>query len=376
MKTQSLGDLRPVTFEDFVGYENEKKFLSRMISVLSKDVEDVRRKNPQADEILVSTDHILVIGLPGCGKTTLAQIYAKKMAQEAFSKGWPVWADFNRSTGVEEWVGGTPNVPFRWATVEGRILKDASDINDYLRYMQDFGVLIIDEFQQVGEKAVEVLYSMMHDGKWYSQKDGKMLTSRGLTIIATTTDESEIPNAILSRFATQIRLNSYTKDDLTKIVNDTCKKIGIHCDDREISDLVAVRGRGIPREIISILKTARTILRGDGDSVLLTKDVVKEASIQKGYGPMGLTKGDARVMLSLREAMREGRKAIGAESLAIIAGYGTTKNYKKAAEFLVMMGYVVPSSRGTVLTEAGKKALSLAEEESDFSSIAPERNSR
>jgi Holliday junction resolvasome RuvABC ATP-dependent DNA helicase subunit len=377
----SIGDIRPTTFDDFVGYEADKRSLRTSIKALGKDIgvaKDIdRQEDPNRNRwnmaYQVSSDNVLIIGLPGCGKTTLAEIYAMERARVAVDEEWPTWMiQQTGDKGVERWTGGYPNRPFRWALVEGRTLKTEEVVDEYLCHLQAYGTLIIDEFQQVDKKAMRIFYSLLHEGEWYSHLNGRPMNAWGFNIVATTTDESSIPDAIVGRFLTQIRLNSYTTDDMVKIVREASTKIGVRIVDDSVVGLLVERGRSNPRTVVSILSKARTILRAEGDSDVLTTNIVREASIQMGLGPLGLTKADVEVMIFLRRVKQGGgRGAVGANTLATVAKYGSVENYKKAEHFLISRSYVVPSSGGTVLMASGESALSLAEADPDFRFVDP-----
>jgi len=377
----SLGKMRPETFEDFRGYEPQKRSLKTSLIALSKDIDVAKKIDLESNRdrkewdsaYYVSSDHVLIYGMPGCGKTTLAEIYAMERSRMAVENDWPIWMmGDSKDKGVERWTGGRPDRPFRWSVVEGRMLKTEVDIDRYLCYLQAYGTLIIDEFQEVDDKAMSVLYSFLHEGEWYSHTRKATVRAWGFNVVATTTNDESIPDPIKSRFLTKISLDSYSKEDMRMMVEKACSDMGVVVDDDSVIDMIVERGRDYPRSVISFLSNVRTYLRAYGDSNVINKDIVREASLGNEVGPLGLTRFDARVMLYLLNNRHIG--AIGVDTLASVSKCSGPKGFHSRARFLVMRGYIAPvSGKGTQLLEAGEKALVTAMSDPDFIIIDPDR---
>ena len=376
----SLGDIRPTNFDGFIGRDSEKTSLINSLRALERDVESAKKMDIEAGKRTweaaydVASDHVLISGLAGCGKTTLAQIYAEERSKAAINLDWPIWVEKNGDPGVDKWDGGLPDRPYRWSVVEGRMISSEEILDRYLCFMQAYGTLVIDEFQFVDKNATRILYSLMHDGEWFSRFRGHIVKVSGFSVVATTTDDDEIPEPLVSRFPIKINLNSYRKEDLCKIAVNACEKIGVSILGDEALNLAIQRGRDTPREIVSLLRMARTILRAKGDCSVIDEGTVREASIQLGNGPMGLTKNEIKVMSYLRdaeEAARKEGKTIAKGTLSAIGGYGKIDKYLRSQSFLIARGYVSPGHGGTSLTKMGREIISLIRKEPDFVSVDP-----
>ena len=119
-RSDDVGDtaLRPQSLSDFVGQAQARKNLSIFI--------EAARKRGEA------LDHVLFVGPPGLGKTTLAQIVAKELG-----------------------------VGFR--ATSGPVIAKAGDLAALLTNLEERDVLFIDEIHRLSPAVEEVLYPAMED---------------------------------------------------------------------------------------------------------------------------------------------------------------------------------------------------------------------
>ena len=110
--------IRPQVLADFVGQQQARENLSVYI-------EAARRR---ADAL----DHVLFVGPPGLGKTTLAQIVAKELG-----------------------------VNFR--STSGPVIAKAGDLAAQLTNLEERDVLFIDEIHRLNPAVEEILYPAMED---------------------------------------------------------------------------------------------------------------------------------------------------------------------------------------------------------------------
>ena len=110
--------LRPQTLDEFVGQAKVRANLKVFIEAAKKRSE--------------ALDHVLFVGPPGLGKTTLAQIMAKELG-----------ANF-RST-------------------SGPVIAKAGDLAALLTNLEDRDVLFIDEIHRLNPAVEEILYPAMED---------------------------------------------------------------------------------------------------------------------------------------------------------------------------------------------------------------------
>ncbi|MDR3465611.1 MAG: AAA family ATPase, partial [Xanthobacteraceae bacterium] len=119
-RADDIGDtsLRPQALADFVGQQQARANLQVFI--------DAARKRGEA------LDHVLFVGPPGLGKTTLAQIVARELG-----------------------------VGFR--ATSGPVIAKAGDLAALLTNLEDRDVLFIDEIHRLSPAVEEVLYPAMED---------------------------------------------------------------------------------------------------------------------------------------------------------------------------------------------------------------------
>src|ERR1700729_2512564 len=119
-RVDDVGDtaLRPQLLSEFVGQAQARANLSIFI-------EAARKRNE-------ALDHVLFVGPPGLGKTTLAQIVARELG-----------------------------VGFR--ATSGPVIAKAGDLAALLTNLEDRDVLFIDEIHRLSPAVEEVLYPAMED---------------------------------------------------------------------------------------------------------------------------------------------------------------------------------------------------------------------
>ena len=119
-RSDDVGDtaLRPQLLSEFVGQAQARRNLSIFI-------EAARKRNE-------ALDHVLFVGPPGLGKTTLAQIVARELG-----------------------------VGFR--ATSGPVIAKAGDLAALLTNLEERDVLFIDEIHRLSPAVEEVLYPAMED---------------------------------------------------------------------------------------------------------------------------------------------------------------------------------------------------------------------
>src|ERR1700726_3138502 len=209
--------LRPQLLSEFVGQAQARKNLSIFI--------EAARKRGEA------LDHVLFVGPPGLGKTTLAQIVARELG-----------------------------VGFR--ATSGPVIAKAGDLAALLTNLEERDVLFIDEIHRLSPAVEEVLYPAMEDfqldliiGEGPAARSVKIELAR-FTLVGATTRAGLLTNPLRDRFGIPVRLNFYTEEELEKIVTRGARvlKIGVTPDG---ANEIARRARGTPRIAGRLLRRVR-----------------------------------------------------------------------------------------------------------------------
>src|SRR5476651_1676969 len=171
--------LRPQLLSEFVGQAQARANLSIFI-------EAARKRNE-------ALDHVLFVGPPGLGKTTLAQIVARELG-----------------------------VGFR--ATSGPVIAKAGDLAALLTNLEDKDVLFIDEIHRLNPAVEEILYPAMEDfqldliiGEGPAARSVK-IDLPPFTLVGATTRSGLLATPLRDRFGIPLRLVFYTHAELAKIV--------------------------------------------------------------------------------------------------------------------------------------------------------------
>src|ERR1700741_1795769 len=229
-RSDDVGDtaLRPQLLAEFVGQAQARANLSIFI-------EAARKRNE-------ALDHVLFVGPPGLGKTTLAQIVARELG-----------------------------VGFR--ATSGPVIAKAGDLAALLTNLEERDVLFIDEIHRLSPAVEEVLYPAMEDfqldliiGEGPAARSVKIELAK-FTLVGATTRAGLLTNPLRDRFGIPVRLNFYTEAELEQIVTRGARvlKIGMTQDGaREI----ARRARGTPRIAGRLLRRVRDFAAVEGAAAI------------------------------------------------------------------------------------------------------------
>src|SRR3981189_3059854 len=218
-RADDVGDtaLRPQLLSEFVGQAQARANLSIFI--------EAARKRGEA------LAHVLFVGPPGLGKTTLAQIMARELG-----------------------------VGFR--STSGPVIAKAGDLAALLTHLEDRDVLFIDEIHRLNPAVEEILYPAMEDyqldliiGEGPAARSVKIDLAR-FTLVGATTRAGLLTNPLRDRFGIPVRLNFYTEEELELIVTRGARVLRIAVTP-DGADEFARRARGPPRIAGRLLKRVR-----------------------------------------------------------------------------------------------------------------------
>lgn len=308
--------LRPQTLDDFVGQAAARANLKVFIEAAKG----------RGDAL----DHVLFVGPPGLGKTTLAQIMAREMG-----------------------------VNFR--STSGPVIAKAGDLAALLTNLEDRDVLFIDEIHRLSPAVEEILYPAMEDfqldliiGEGPAARSVKIDLAR-FTLVAATTRLGLITNPLRDRFGIPVRLNFYTVEELELIVRRGARILSMPiADDGAVE--IARRARGTPRIAGRLLRRVRDFASVAGAETVSRK-VADEALSRLEVDALGLDQLDRRYLSMI--AMNFGGGPVGIETIA--AGLSEPRDAIEdiIEPYLIQQGFIQRTPRGRVLTANAWKHLGL-----------------
>lgn len=265
--------LRPQHLQEYIGQGAIKENLLVFIKAAKKRKE--------------ALDHILLFGPPGLGKTTLATVIAHELGVQI-------------------------------VTSAGTALQKPADIISLLSSIQPYSVVFIDEIHRLKLPLEEMLYTAMEDYR-LDIMVGKGQASEAVsfplppfTLVGATTRNGDLSAPLRHRFGEVLRLQFYTLEELSQIVQRTAKLLNIGID-AKASDSIARSARGTPRIANRLLKRIRDFANiSDIDTISAT--FARECLSKLGIHEEGLDRNDAMLLTVMIEKF-QGR-AIGVKTLA------------------------------------------------------------
>ena len=317
-KSEDLdANIRPDRLADFTGQEQARANLSIFIEAAK-----------QRGEAL---DHVLFVGPPGLGKTTLAQIMAKELG-----------------------------VNFR--STSGPVIAKAGDLAALLTNLEDRDVLFIDEIHRLNPAVEEILYPAMEDyqldliiGEGPAARSVKIDLAK-FTLVAATTRLGLLTTPLRDRFGIPVRLQFYTVPELELIVTRGARimSIGIDADG---SLEIAKRARGTPRIAGRLMRRVRDFAIVAG-SDRITRDIADKALDQLGVDAIGLDELDRRYLGVIGVNFSGG--PVGIETIAASLSEPRDAIEDIIEPYLIQQGFLQRTPRGRVLTPRAFEHMGLS----------------
>jgi Holliday junction DNA helicase RuvB len=308
--------LRPLSLEAFIGQAQARANLRVFVEAAKA----------RGDAL----DHVLLVGPPGLGKTTLAQIVARELG-----------------------------VGFR--STSGPVIAKAGDLAALLTNLEERDVLFIDEIHRLNPAVEEILYPAMEDfqldliiGEGPAARSVKIDLAK-FTLVGATTRSGLLTTPLRDRFGIPIRLNFYTHEELEEIVRRGARVLGVGITEEGARE-VARRARGTPRIAGRLLRRVRDFASVEGMETIDAK-VADRALRALEVDSLGLDALDHRYLNTI--AVTFGGGPVGIETIAAALSEPRDAVEEIVEPYLLQQGFVQRTPRGRLLTPLSYRHLGL-----------------
>ncbi|HKL94327.1 MAG TPA: Holliday junction branch migration DNA helicase RuvB [Clostridia bacterium] len=309
--------LRPKTMDEYIGQDKIKSNLLVYINAAKK----------RGDAL----DHVLLYGPPGLGKTTLAHIIASELGAQIH-------------------------------VTSGPAIEKAADLASILSNLEKGDILFIDEIHRLNRNIEEVLYPAMEDygidfmfGKGPSARSVRLSLPQ-FTLIGATTRAGMLSSPLRDRFGVILRLESYTPDDLKKIITRSAGLLNISIES-EAGDELSKRSRGTPRIANRLLKRVRDFADYENLQTIDSKITRKALRLMEVDG-LGLDLVDRTILETMIKKFNGG--PVGLDTLSAATNEEQSTIEDIVEPYLMQLGFICRTPRGRVCLRGAYEHLGFA----------------
>ncbi len=312
--------LRPKNLNEYIGQK-------KVVNTLELFLDAVKKRG-------VATEHILLYGPPGLGKTTLAHIIANELKGEI-------------------------------KITSGAAISKVGDLAAILTNLKSNDILFIDEIHRLPKNVEEMLYPVIEDyaldiiiGKGPSARTVRLPVPK-ITIVGATTKLALLSGPLRDRFGLILRLDFYTEDEMKEIITRTAKLLNVPIT-KEAAINIAKRARKTPRISNRILKRARDVIE------VRKTQTVDDAMLHDlfhllGIDERGLTDIDLKYLKLIGDKYQNTPTGIETIALSMSEDQQTVQEFVEP--YLLQIGFIKKTSRGRILTAKGLSHIGLKQVE-------------